>query len=202
MYRELDDNEILYMIEENSDNYNYLFEKYKPLLSKICQTYLIDSKELGFEMEDLMQIAYMGLIDAVNSYKDNKKTLFYTYMLRCVRNRLYNEIRNQTSNKKLALNTAISYDEFMPGTHKSLIDNIPDKNSPDPMNFLLEEMVEIEYKKILNSLPIEIAIIYEMKQDRFNDNQIATFTRIDKKNISKYYKQAKRKFQQANLTFN
>ena len=202
MYRELDDNEILYMIEENNENYDYLIEKYKPLLLKVCQDYLNDAKKLGFEMDDLLQISYLGLLDAVKSYKDNKRTSFYTYMIRCVRNRLCNEVRNQTTNKKLSLNTAISYESRVPGTNKSLIEILPDKNSPNPIEFLLEELMEIEYKKIINSLPLEVALVYEMKIDGFDNNQISTFTGVSKKDIPRYFKSAKKKFQKKKFCFN
>ena len=62
--------------------------------------------------------------------------------------------------------------------------------------------MEIEYKNILNSLPIEVALVYEMKIDGFDSNQISTFTRISKKDIPRYFKSAKKKFQKKEFRFN
>ena len=57
MYREIDDYEILYMIQENNDYYELILEKYKPLIITICKQRLNGIKEMGYELEDLMQIA-------------------------------------------------------------------------------------------------------------------------------------------------
>ena len=194
MYRELDDNEILYMIEENNDNYAYLIQKYRPLVIKICQTYLKEGKDLGYEFDDLIQIANMGIMDAVNTYLENKNVLFYTYMVKCIKNKIRNELRNQNTNKKITLNKAISYDKIVPGIFCPLIDIIPDETSPDPFQSLVEKEMEIKYINFINSLPLEMALVFEMKQDGFKEKQIQAFSRLDRKTVIKYFKIAKSKF--------
>ncbi len=192
MYRELDDNEILYMIEENNDNYAYLIQKYRPLVIKICQNYLKEGKELGYEFDDLIQVANMGIMDAVNTYLENKNVLFYTYMVKCIKNKIRNELRNQNTNKNITLNKAISYDKIVPGTVSPLIEVIPDGSSPDPFQSLIEKEIEIKYINFLNRLPLETAIVFEMKQEGFADNQIEAFTKLDNKTVAKYFRNAKK----------
>ena len=48
MYREIDDYEILYMIQENNDYYELILEKYKPLIITICKQRLNGIKEMGY----------------------------------------------------------------------------------------------------------------------------------------------------------
>ena len=49
MYKDIEDQEILYMIEENNDNYELIYEKYKPLIITICQKRLNSMKDMGYE---------------------------------------------------------------------------------------------------------------------------------------------------------
>lgn len=191
MYRELDDNELIYMINENTDYYEIMFEKYKPHIFQICRKYVKQGKKIGYELEDLVQVANIGLIDALNSYKDNQNVLFFTYLTTCIKNKLMGEFRTNSTNKKLALNQSISYDEPIPGTNLTLYEAIPDRTSLEPLNRLIIEERQIEYINFINSLPFEVAVIYELKINGFNANDIARFLDIDKKVISKSLEIAK-----------
>ena len=70
MYKETDDYEILYMINENEDCYEVMLEKYKPLIITICNQKLRKVKDMGYELEDLVQVANIALIDAIKNYND------------------------------------------------------------------------------------------------------------------------------------
>ena len=137
MYRELDDYELIYMINDNQDNCEIMLEKYKPLIINMCKEYSNRAKEIGYELEDLIQVANMGIIDAINTYRDTKNVLFYTYLVHCVKNKLNTELRNNSTNKKLCLNEAISYDAIVPGTNTSYLDLIPDDKILNPFDSLL-----------------------------------------------------------------
>ena len=186
MYRELDDNEILYMIKEDYDNYEIILEKYKPLLAKICKKYQVRANKLGYEIDDLIQIANMGLLGAINSYDDNQNVLFYTYLCCCVENKIKNELRNEETNKKISLNQAISYDELIPGTNITYIESIPDTKSMMPFDYLQEELKELEYINFRNSLPFEVALVCELKVDGFKNDEIAILLDIDKNKVSRH----------------
>ena len=193
MYRELDDNELIYMIKEDSDYYDIMIEKYKPIVLGICKKYEKMGKEFGYELEDLIQIANIGLCDAINAYRDNQNTLFYTFVIQCIKNKLNTEIRNQQTNKKLVLNKAISYDQVITGTDKTLLEVIPDKSVISPFDCLIIEERQIEYTNFLNSLPFEVAIVYELRNNGFSINEISKLLELDKKVISKYLHAIKKK---------
>lgn len=194
MYRELDDNEILYMIKENDDYYEILLEKYKPMIIGICKKYKKQGKEIGYELEDLIQVASIGLIDAIKSYSNNQDTLFYTYLVHCIKNKLNTEIRDQKTKRKLALNEAISYDKTIPGTEATLLDVLPNQMSLDPLKSLIIDENQIEYIHFINSLPFEVALVYELRVNGFSLDQISEFARIDKRDISKYLRFAKKEY--------
>lgn len=191
MYRELDDNELIYMIRENDDNYEIMQQKYEPYLLTICKEYKKMAKQIGYETEDLIQIANWGLADAISNYKDNQNVLFKTFLTTCVKNKLTNEIKRNTSNKKIILNKAISYDEPIEGTDMTIFDTLKDKNIIDPLNYLLIEERQNDYINFLNSLPFEVAVIYELKTNGFSYGEIAKFLEIDKKVITKSLEIAK-----------
>lgn len=194
MYRELDDNEILYMIKEDNDCYEIMIEKYKPFLNKICRKYQKNAHKFGYEIEDLMQVANIALLDAIATYNDNNNTLFYTYLSRCVDNRLKNELRSQETSKKISLNKAISYDEIIPGTDITYLEMLPDTNSMSAFDYLQEELDEIEYIKFRNSLPFEVALVCELKIEGLKNDEIAILLEMDKNVVSKHLQTISRCF--------
>ena len=68
MYKELNDNEIIYMIKESEDNLEILLEKYKPIIINICKKYLKLGINVGLELDDLIQIANISLINSISYY--------------------------------------------------------------------------------------------------------------------------------------
>lgn len=185
MYRELNDNEILYMIND-SDNYlEILLEKYKPLISKICKKYLKLGKRVGLEYDDLMQIANISLIKCIKNYKDSLNTSFYTYIIKCITNSLKTELRKELTLKRKILNNSLSIDEIIQGTDITLLDITKNEKVIDPFDCLVIEEKEEKYIRFINSLPFEVAVIYEMKNNGFTTIEISNFLDIDKEKVTK-----------------
>lgn len=178
MYKDIEDQEILYMIEENNDNYELIYEKYKPLIITICQKRLNSMKGMGYELDDLMQVANMAVFEAVKTYKYDNYTKFYTYLSHCVNNALNLLLRNNLTNKKIVLNKAISYDTKINET-TTLFDLIEDKTAINPYEYLDIEELKIKYINFINSLPFEVAIFYELKLNGFTQEEIKTLMNIN-----------------------
>ena len=183
MYRELDDNELLFMVEENQNYYEILLNKYKPLIIKISKKYYKLGKKVGYEFEDIIQIGTLGLLESIKSFKENKNILFYTYITCCIENKIKTEIRFQLTDKRKMLNKTISYDEVIEGTDKPLIDFIEDKNAVDPYEELIEHEIEEKYINFIQSLPLEVAVAFEMRNDGFTYEQIGRFLQMDNQTI-------------------
>ena len=193
MYRELDDNELLFMVEENQDYYDILLEKYKPLIVKISNKYSSIAKKVGFELDDLIQIGYLGLMEAIKYFEDSRKVMFYTYIAKCIENKIKLEIKSQCTLKRKMLNDTISYNEVVKNTNKTLLDVIENKNAINPCEQIIINELEEKYIQIIQSLPLEIAVAYEMKIDGFGNDQISNFLRIDNKDVIRFVNYAKKK---------
>lgn len=191
MYNELNDNEILYMINESDDYLEIMLKKYKPIITKICKKYLKVGKSIGLEFDDLMQIANISLINSIKYYKNNKNTSFYTYIVKCIENNFKTEIRKELSYKKKTLNNSLSLDEIITGTDITLLDIIKNEKVIDPSNYLILEEKEIEYIKFINSLPFEVAVIFEMKNNGFTTGEISKFLNIDKLTVTRSFQYAR-----------
>lgn len=185
MYKEINDNEVIYMIKEDGDYYSLLIEKYRPLIINICKKYEKLGKDAGYELDDLIQLSNIALIDAINGYKENQDNLFYTYLLNCIKNKLKTELRNQHTNKKKVLNESISYDEIVKGTSLPLIEFIKDESVIEPLKLLEIEEEQNKYINFINSLPFEVALVVEMKNTGFSLDEISTFLKMDYDTINK-----------------
>ena len=193
MYREIDDYEILYMIQENNDYYELILEKYKPLIITICKQRLSGIKEMGYELEDLMQIANIAVYEAIKTYSEYENAKFYTYVAKCIHNKLNVELRNNSSDKKKALNTAISYDANIPGTNTPLIDILEDKTVINPYQYLDIKELKDKYIYYLNSLPFEVAGVYQLRLQGFNQSEIQTLLNINELAYERCLKTIKRR---------
>lgn len=74
----------------------------------------------GIEIDDIRQEAYMGLFNAVRSYKPDSGASFSTYATTCVKNRVVNLIVKSGTYKFKMNKSALSYDG---GAEFSLSDN-------------------------------------------------------------------------------
>ena len=81
------------------------------------------------------------------------------------------------------LNCTISYDELMEGTNKPLIEFLEDKSAINPYEEVLALDLEEKYILFIQSLPIEVAVAFEMKNDGFSTKQIGKFLKMDSKTV-------------------
>ena len=194
MYKEINDSEVLYMINDSDDYLEIMIDKYKPVMVNICSKYQKIGEKVGYEFDDLMQIANIALIKAIKYYKENKNTLFYTFLTHCIENNLKSTIRGELTNRQKALNSSVSLDEILPNTNdNTLLDFIKDDKAIEPIEYLINKEQETEYIKFINSLPFEVAVAYEMKIQGFTNNEIAALMNMDKTTVYKSIKYARNK---------
>ena len=181
MYRDLNDYEILYLVKENDDiDYAILYEKYRPLVYKIALKYKTIFKTFGYELDDLMQIGYMSLFNAIKHFESDI-SLFYTYSLNVIEYGIINEIRKNNTNKRKVLNDSISYDVLVPNSNLSYIEIIPDtKENIYDINDNYEELIVFK-----NTLPFMVSCIFELKYEGFSDDEISLLLEISLKEVRK-----------------
>ena len=90
-------------------------------LVKICARPLFLA---GGDSEDLIQEGMLGLLSAVRSFSPEREAAFATYAEVCIKNRLYNAIRNAERLKNRPLNSALPIEDKLFGEGRDLEDRI------------------------------------------------------------------------------
>lgn len=171
-YKDLNDYEVMYLVEENDENAReVLFDKYKPLILKLAYQYQKQAKLYGLEVDDLVQEAYFGLDMAIKTYDVNNNVLFYTYALVMIRSKILNCIRVSSSKKYFLLNQSISL--YQSSTDESsLIDTVEDKNALLPHLMVEENEMNDILKQFALTLNFPQACVFELKINGFRNQDI------------------------------
>lgn len=112
-YKNINDYEILYLVSEDKDsNYDILFQKYLPIIKSISSKYFPFASNHGVEYQDLVQEGFLALNNAITTYQDNEKTIFYTYACVCIERHLATYCRSLAAQKHQILNMAIPDDLY------------------------------------------------------------------------------------------
>ena len=165
-YKNVNDYEILYRIEEKDDYaIDVLYKKYNPVIRGIAVKYLPFVSNKGVELDDLMQEGYLGLCSAIKNYRDNQNSLFYTYACLCIHRFINTYYRRVSSRKHVILNNSI-FDE-------QIIINSTDYeiNSIDAIsNNILDYENFVEYK---NAFDLKYSSVFELRYNGFTYREIA-----------------------------
>ena len=193
-YKDINDYELMYLVRDEDEQYTkLLYEKYKPLIGKICQNYL---KMYSFlDKDDLYQEGYLGFNYAINNY-DGSKVKFYTYLDICVKSKINDYIKKIMNNKNISLNTSISFSmEIDEGL--SLGDIICDNDSTTLNVFYNEFLTNlIHFKNNLNNIESEI---FELKVNGFRTKEISSLLDIKLKIVSYHIMKIKDKLKKKNI---
>lgn len=136
MYKEYNDQELIYLIGENNEEAtNIIYDKYKSIIDIKVRKYLVQSKKVGLEYNDLFQEGMLGLSEAIKCYKGKKDTQFSSFANLCIDRQLYSAFIRANRKKHSALNESFSLDFTFEEDGKSLIDFLFDKNSDPSIKF-------------------------------------------------------------------
>ena len=183
MYRNLNDYEILYMVEDSDNSFNVLMKKYEPLIKKIVQQYNYLFKRFGYEIDDLMQIGYITLYKASKFYNSYNDTWFYSYFKKALNNSIISSIRMNTTNKKEVLNNALSYDIEIPNTSLCYVDLFSTRKRD--YNYYFELTI------FKNSMPISLSWTFELLYNGYSKEEISILLEEKVDNIKKYFNKIK-----------
>ena len=166
------DNELIYMINDNNDEYRYiLFNKYKPIIYSIANDYYIKFKYLNLDFDDLIQEGMIGFNNAINTYK-NKDSIFYTYSSICIKRNIISYIRSYTAKKNSILNNALD-DSFY--NNCIVFDD----------NIFLSEMYEYEFVFLKNIFRYNDYNVFELKYNGFSNREISLLLDLSMSKVNK-----------------
>ena len=174
MYKDYNDQELLYLISEgNEDANNILFDKYKPIIDIKLKKYLNFGKKIGLDYNDLFQEGLVGLSEAIVSYKNNKETKFSSFASLCIERQLSSLISSYNRKKYIYLNESCSLDTIIDDKGRTLMDYVfDDKNDPSI------KIENLEYKKNLykclnNQLSDFEKSVFELKISGLDHKEIS-----------------------------
>ena len=166
-YKTINDYEILYMIKENDDYAeNIMYRKYLPVIKKIAAKYVKFIESRGADYEDLVQEGIIGLSHAVNSYKDNHNTIFYTYACLCIERQINVFCRDLSSKKNEILNSCMYGDEIL-----NIQSSKYQYSNPETVN--LEQLEYQEFINCKNYFNIDKSSVFELRYNGFTYKEIS-----------------------------
>lgn len=198
-YRELNDNELVYLCAENNeDAMNLIVNKYKNCILMILKEYLKEYNIIGVEVADLYQEGLIGLIHAIHSYNPTRDVLFYTYANACIRTSLISAIRQTFRQKNRILNYSYSLDKIFEDSGDNFYEILKDE-SYEPNKLLLSSEDENELiNKLKSKLSKSELAIFELRLKGLSNGEIASLIDKDTKYIENSLFRIKRKYKELN----
>ena len=198
-YRELNDNELVYLCAENNeDAINLIVNKYKNCILMILKEYLKEYNIIGVEVADLYQEGLIGLMHAIHSYNSTRDVLFYTYANACIRTSLMSAIRQTFRQKNRILNYSYSLDKIFEDSGDNFYEILKDE-SYEPNKLLLSSEDENELiNKLKSKLSKSELAIFELRLKGLSNGEIASLIDKDTKYIENSLFRIKRKYKELN----
>ena len=183
-YKELNDNELIYMCYENNEEAeNIIIDKYKNCIVSILKGYLKEYNIIGVEVADLYQEGLIGLMHAIKSFNKEKDVTFYTYANTCIRSSIISAMRQTFRMKNRILNNSFSLDKLIEDSNHNYYEIFKDE-SYDPNKVLLKEE---ENSEIINAIKSRLSrselVIFELKLKGLNNTEISELLNKSKKYV-------------------
>lgn len=174
MYKEENDFELVYLIEENNEKAEaILYEKYKPIIDMKIKKYLRYAARLGLEYSDLHQEGMLGLSEAISSFKSQKDVQFRTFANLCIERQIFTALKKASRKKHILLNDSLSLDNTVNDDETTILDFIFDKSS-DPSIYIESKENKLELlNKIYTVLTVFEKEVFELKINSFDYNEIS-----------------------------
>ncbi len=200
MYKDYDDNELLYLINEsNEDASNILYEKYKNIVSIKIKKYLKYANKLGLEYSDLYQEGMVGLSEAIEGFKSSKETKFSTFANICIERQIFSALTKSSRKKHTILNDSLSLDNTY-DDNLSLLNFVFDRNSDPGVYLENKERVEELYKKIIDVLTDLEKEVFKLKINGFDYKEISEIINKSYKSVDTAIQRIKTKIRKILLT--
>ena len=198
-YKQVNDYEMLYMINDNDENaYELLFDKYKPIIINLANTFCKQFYNLGLDYEDLYQEGMLGLSYAIKNFDYNSDNTFYTFAILCIKRTMQKIIVSSLRNKNLFLNTSFSLDENLRGEDYCLSDFVFSES--DYVDYIFEQLLlqkDILYCKYY--LKDKQMPVFELKINGFTNKEISVLLDISYKEVDNCLYNIKKTLKKINI---
>lgn len=173
MKYEINDYELISQVRENNeDAILNLYSKYTPIINSVTNKFN-KSNNMKIDYDDIKQEANIALYNAIKNYDPDSGALFYTYAVLCINRRLISYCKkNYNYISKLGLEylkeeKMLSYYDYMDESHYKFLNNYYGGLTRD----------------IINMLPDDLSLIFELKYNGFSNKEIANLLDTNSKYI-------------------
>lgn len=143
---------------------DYIMEKYKNLVRKEANAMYL----LGGENDDLIQEGMIGLFKAVQDYKAEQETSFYSFAKLCITRQMYSAIEASKRKKHSPLNSYISLYESTE-EQGSLMETMAAGQESNPEELLVSreyaELLEMKLEESLSDLENRVLYLHLLGTD-------------------------------------
>lgn len=194
-YKDYDDTELLYLIQENNEQASdILLDKYQPIINLIYNKYIQLGKLSGLESTDLKQEALLGYMDAIKNYNQDKNVKLSTFVTLCVERKVKLALIKSNRQKHKVLNDSLSLEYNYGDESTTLQDVIGDNKEHEPLYNIVqnEDVVELE-NIIKENLSENEEQVYNLMTAGFNYVEIAKLLDKEPKSIDNSMQRIKNK---------
>ncbi len=183
-YKELNDNELVSLANENNEEaLKILYEKYKPLINKKCNKYYKYISNKGIEISDLIQECLVGFEESIHNFNPLDNVTFYTFTNVCIDRQISTELKKLNRDKYRPLNEAIPLETLDTDNDINLIDILKDNTDNPELGLLREVEYQELYNKIAENLTDLEECVFSLRLQNFNYKEIADILDKDIKSI-------------------
>lgn len=197
-YKDLyDDSELLYLVSDNSDeSREILYKKYEPVISYNAKKYSYYVEGKGLDYNDLYQEGLIGLITAIDNYKEQKNIKFSTFAFLCIQRKILSAVRNASRQKHSALNDYYSID-YVEDDTKSGLDNVLSNGEGGLEDLLVSKEDTIYFNKLLSERLTDFEkMVYELRINSFSYNEISAILDRTEKSIERALSRIRKKIKE------
>ena len=180
-YKKYNDNELIYMVQENDEvSNNLLLKKYYPIIFKLSNEYYNKYNGVIYELDDFYQEALSAFYRAISNYDNNKGVLFYTFVVICIKRAL-------SSFGRIVYNDKINDDIDISELEYCIEDT---RENP----IIIESFKGLEniIRDVIFSLSLEAGAIIELKVNGFTYKEISILLDIPMSSVEFKSRRARR----------
>ncbi len=193
-YKDLNDFELVSYVADNEEVTDFLFEKYRPLISSLAKKLYKANQNIGLDYNDLVQEGMVGFSTAINTYSEHKDTLFFTYAKKCIESKMISMIVSASRLKHQILNNSLSMEAIDSEEFNNSLDKIIGDKTSNPEDIAIDNENLLE---LINSLNQEFtdfeSQVFDMKKSGFNYREIAEVLDVDPKKVDNALQRIKAK---------
>ena len=195
-YKEFNDYELLYMVNENDETaYTLLYEKYKPLVLTFAKKYANAYKNYGLDINDFIIEGYVGLDISINNFKEDIGHKFQGLVITCINRQMQNIVKQAKLKRNQILNNSLYYETINNYQDIDYLEVKEDEKGINPERIFIDiESSNELYTKLNSELKgIELEV-FKLKAKGYNNCEIATILNKSIKSINNAITRIKKKY--------